>query len=670
MYIPVCFKPEADELLYSWLLRLAQANGFCGYNAEYSFTDYYMKKILPQHVCYANARHLDYMPALETVCSRYKEMKCFPTLETIVSRMTPLYVWFPLLPWRQQVKRSELLFRDRIGIYESLCDRVADIHELKVCPECMKEDQRNRGEAYYHTWHHLPAVSICAKHKIPLMKVRIKNNEYLNRKEVISTLEPVRMRAPEQTELKISGFMKGMYDEPVNIDWNITQLLLLERMEERGYPLIKPFGNLVSDMKDAGYGELLGDKPESKISACLNSKIRSVTVGVCLLSFLFEDYEDFQQKTENHGEGWKKNFREEIKYSYEFRSPFGQTVLLKCRQCGYEFYTHPYAILMGSGCPECEKQLLEEQLLNRRLRFLGDGQYEVITDGAGKVEGVLHKTCGKIRKINALTAVYEEKECVCGFRLSEEEIQNRIDPTKSKYTLIQYGNRKTTQNVIIHHKECGRTFKIGLVKFEKAPYCRCCFPQKHTAEIFERRIQELTGDEYEVILPFVSQKKKVKLRHKLCGTVTSGYPVEFLNGRRCDLCTPLLSEKMVTDMINEAIGGVCKVENKEQSVMTVRKPDGTVFRKPAKYIVQECTRPTPSELFPERVKIMPQFVSEKGKLYLEICDATTKKEKWKLASRHEQGKERIIIKNYIHWLVKNGYIEHIGSGTYRSIEKE
>lgn len=42
MYIPVCFKPEADELLYSWLLRLAQANGFCGYNAEYSFTDYYM----------------------------------------------------------------------------------------------------------------------------------------------------------------------------------------------------------------------------------------------------------------------------------------------------------------------------------------------------------------------------------------------------------------------------------------------------------------------------------------------------------------------------------------------------------------------------------------------------------------------------------------------------
>lgn len=104
--------------------------------------------------------------------------------------------------------------------------------------------------------------------------------------------------------------------------------------------------------------------------------------------------------------------------------------------------------------------------------------------------------------------------------------------------------------------------------------------------------------------------------------------------------------------------------------MTVRKPDGTTFRKTAKYIVQECTRPTPSELFPERVKIMPQFVSEKGKLYLEICDATTKNGKWKLASRHEQGKERIIIKNYIHWLVKNGYVEHIGSGIYRSIEKE
>ena len=40
--------------------------------------------------------------------------------------------------------------------------------ELKCCPLCMKEDLKQYGEAYWHTSHQIPYVSVCQKHKCRL----------------------------------------------------------------------------------------------------------------------------------------------------------------------------------------------------------------------------------------------------------------------------------------------------------------------------------------------------------------------------------------------------------------------------------------------------------------------------------------------------------------------
>lgn len=40
--------------------------------------------------------------------------------------------------------------------------------ELKCCPLCMREDRETYGEAYWHTKHQIPYVSVCEKHKCRL----------------------------------------------------------------------------------------------------------------------------------------------------------------------------------------------------------------------------------------------------------------------------------------------------------------------------------------------------------------------------------------------------------------------------------------------------------------------------------------------------------------------
>lgn len=207
----------------------------------------------------------------------------------------------------------------------------------------------------------------------------------------------------------------------------------------------------------------------------------------------------------------------------------------------------------------------------------------------------------------------------------------------------------------IRHNVCGQSLSINLAGFEKMPYCRCCQPRNYSPEQFEKEVKELVGDDYEVLLPFVSQKEKVVLRHRRCGTKTKMYLVEFLNGHRCDVCMPLLSKNVVAGMVEEATDGKYQVEEQSESWAVIRNPDGSVSKKETKRIVQELTRPTPSELFPFRTKQLEPLISEKGKLYMEICDASRNSGKWSLSFRAEQGKERGGGgKNHIHWRVKKG----------------
>lgn len=61
----------------------------------------------------------------------------------------------------------------RLGI---LTSRFRANHPLKACPECMKQDLRETGWAYWRLPHQFPGVWVCTKHRQPLLQSTLKAN--------------------------------------------------------------------------------------------------------------------------------------------------------------------------------------------------------------------------------------------------------------------------------------------------------------------------------------------------------------------------------------------------------------------------------------------------------------------------------------------------------------
>ncbi|CAN7570749.1 TnsD family transposase [Acidovorax sp. LjRoot129] len=61
----------------------------------------------------------------------------------------------------------------RLGI---LTSRFRANHPLKACPQCMEQDLRETGWAYWHLKHQFPGVWMCTTHKQPLLQSALKAN--------------------------------------------------------------------------------------------------------------------------------------------------------------------------------------------------------------------------------------------------------------------------------------------------------------------------------------------------------------------------------------------------------------------------------------------------------------------------------------------------------------
>ena len=98
---------------------------------------------------------------------------------------------------------------------------------------------------------------------------------------------------------------------------------------------------------------------------------RQVKDGECLLQAA-ETYLTVREMGAEIAEQ-ERALRTELQGRFELLSDFGVIIKLKCG-CGHEFYTHPYALFMGLGCPTCDEKLSPEELANRILSRLGAGK--------------------------------------------------------------------------------------------------------------------------------------------------------------------------------------------------------------------------------------------------------------------------------------------------------
>ena len=259
--------------------------------------------------------------------------------------------------------------------------------------------------------------------------------------------------------------------------------------------------------------------------------------------------------------------------TYEVLENFDPILKVRCKKCGNEFYLHKYSPEIGVGCPECDRELTDDAIAKRYLSRLGDGNYEMLEPfkGFGNRTKILHKTCGSIRKINFSDMIWGRRACTCEVGLDMKEIQRSIDPTETKFRLLEYNGAKgESQFIRAQCLSCGGEFAIHLKGVLDHPFYRICNSSNRYRDTFEEKVRTLGDGEYDLIVPYVNKKTKVKIRHHRCGTDTELYPPNFLAGQRRILCTPEIrsqSEYSVRSNVYIAIkrdckinGGICFIE--------------------------------------------------------------------------------------------------------------
>lgn len=166
-------------------------------------------------------------------------------------------------------------------------------------------------------------------------------------------------------------------------------------------------------------------------------------------------------------------------------SAYNRKVLMKCNICGNQWMVLPNNLISKkSGCPECYK-----------------------------------KTKG------------DEK------RLTHEEFTEKLNEKyPNRYTLLtEYIDAKT--KVLARCNIDGYEWEIAPSSLLRGTCPKCGNKVKRTNDMFIDEVKEKYGDEYSVLGEFVTARKKVSIRHNICGNVWEISPDKFLKqNRKCPNC--------------------------------------------------------------------------------------------------------------------------------------
>lgn len=113
----------------------------------------------------------------------------------------------------------------RLGICASA---VLVPRRLRLCAVCVAEDMQSRGETYWRRSHHLPGVSVCARHGVPLMETEVPfrpftRHTYVPARPAMLDNALALEVAPESLKMAqiIAGASADLLDQPASSrDWS------------------------------------------------------------------------------------------------------------------------------------------------------------------------------------------------------------------------------------------------------------------------------------------------------------------------------------------------------------------------------------------------------------------------------------------------------------------
>ena len=564
-----------DEITYSFVCRMAEANCFSSPNKFYSELVSYSKR----STAFDDRDMFRQMKQLTDACSG------IITLYDLIMDTTLLPGLWPLLtPERQdRYMLKACAYPEVIGRYSmpALADQYC------YCPICRNEDVSRYGFHYLHRIHHLPGIGYCPSHHCRLRRLK-------DDKEII-----VDFTRDDQAQYE--DILCGLLKTPVPC----SSMDIADACRKRASEMTNgsPYGYMAQYLRSVGY-QPAGDA--GKVSGLISRNGLPVIVFAKLLGHLFGDRITLDAYLGYDTGAMETVFQRSLEgsgFTTDVFSPFA--VKMRHDTCGTEFYSSPHAFVDGWRCPACDREIGKQALFEQLVLHMGDGVYEVRSGYVDLRHKVLlyHKDCGTEFQISAGAFLFDHARCKCGRIYTMKQAAAKL-AEKGPYTLEEYEG--IDKPVKIRADICGHVFRMGsLRKFMDVPYCRTCHPNETNEETFKKEIKDLCGDEYEYVNGYEGRLGDVIIRHHS----TRGdhdfhmMPMAFLNGQRCPYCKKQVKKTDFVRVVRELSSGRYEVigfrGDTRCTIMDTATGSKKVFGRG--FVLQELTRPTPSQALPHKM---------------------------------------------------------------------
>lgn len=151
---------------------------------------------------------------------------------------------------------------------------------------------------------------------------------------------------------------------------------------------------------------------------------------------------------------------------------------------------------------------------------------------------VRHNICGKVYRVTPGNFIRVGNRCpYCSSvarKTNEQFLQEVQDLVGNEYTFLEpYVNSGT--KIKVRHNACKQTYLVKPDKFLRGQRCPYCV-RKKSNEQFLKEVYKLVDDEYTFLEPYQDVKTKIKVRHNVCSNIYRVRPDRFLGGNRCPYC--------------------------------------------------------------------------------------------------------------------------------------
>lgn len=563
MRLPVVITPYEDELLYSYLLRLAKTAGYSSYK------DFYKQYVRPNNQ--NRVTTLNYLRYDSNLDLSYVFSQLAPLLDEkeAISDFYMSHSYYsvvaPLLTRYQQADWINAACRKDSGKSALTAKINADkLKTLKICPDCL----RNHG-IHFKRIHQIPGLKVCPIHGTVLQEYAGTHGEEL----IESIFTPITAEPITDADVEYARFVKPLLSGM--LETNVTELAAGVKLYlvENGYDL-KHSEFIYKRAKELGRYDYCSKNTVDFMQGLFKkagqfSRRMEAEQMLLTLFLLFRNIEDVLQYVNEEYPSQQEFEKHASARGYTLVSTYHRhAITMRHELCRYEFVTSPEAFMSGWECPDCDSSLDDNELFAKIFSRTYGEDYSLGSEfiSLKKPMLVTHKICGKKYSVKASSLLNERITCNCS-RRNESLI-------KANYYMHKYPDWKLIKfdaigaPVAMLHIPCGhtRTF-YSFDGFMRSPSCKICESEKYIRIDYLQRLQEILGNRIIMLDSFINADTELCFHCVVCGNTFKSTPRNMIERCFCPKCSSRisLSYESLRDVVSTFSGGRYIITNKNNN---------------------------------------------------------------------------------------------------------